>query len=81
MSFYFCKTSRRSRTRPMLAKSTNYLLSVNGFAKSLAIPPKLLHEIPRSVTMIVLLGLGMLALYTPSTCVRLANATDYRLSR
>jgi hypothetical protein len=35
MSFYSCKTSRRSRTRPTLAKSTNYLLSVNGFAKSL----------------------------------------------
>ena len=35
MSFYSCKTSRRSGTRPMLAKSTNYLLSANGFAKSL----------------------------------------------
>jgi hypothetical protein len=33
MSFSSRKTSRRWRARPMPAKSTNYPLSVNGFAK------------------------------------------------
>src|SRR5882762_1753719 len=37
MSFFSCKNSRRCHTRPMPTESTNYLLSVNAFAKSLQV--------------------------------------------
>src|SRR6267154_4287693 len=40
MSFFSCKNSRRCHTRPMPTESTNYLLSVNAFAKSLGGRPK-----------------------------------------
>ena len=45
MSFSSCKNSRPGRTRPMPAESTNYLLSVNGIAKSLGCKRRALPEV------------------------------------